>query len=662
MMKKHAVKYKYILIAFSFIFYIFCVYLYTTNTLTEKRVEAIAAIDERLKLGAYAVYELIGEEFFKRATKRDSITPEEDWKNIRKLTTFNNQAGLAFMYSVILKDKKFYVIASSATQEELNSGTELHYYHLYDTASNELASIFEDHTIRTVEYQDEWGEFRGIFIPIKIDDNHTVVMASEVELSYLNSVLNDVKKQSYSNGCLFLIFLTPFVFSIGYLLKLENIELHELLHTDNLTSLPNRLFLITYLNKYISSTDQHTENLALLHIDIDNFKEINDGFGYRVGDDALRSIANRLNENIRDRGILTRYEGDDFFAVIKYQNKSSTISDTAQDFIDLFANPISTNAYQFYITCSVGISLFPIHAKSTSELIQNAHMATSKVKENGKNGYLTFNSEINNTYNKKFELRQNIKTAINNNEYYLVYQPQYNAVTGTVAGVEALLRWQHPTRGTLSPNEFIPYAENSGLIIEIEKIVLEKAISKAAEWETSGFFPNIRIAINISPQLLYQDSFIQSVHDLLVKYGCSPSILKFEITEQAAIKYQAISIAKLHEIRRLGIEISIDDFGSGYSSLAYLKDLPVDQIKIDRSFVMNIVEEQRNQAIIKSIIQLCSGLNLSVIAEGAETKEEVDFLTNTGCEYIQGYYFSKPLDNERFFSLMRGATTQQPTH
>jgi EAL domain-containing protein (putative c-di-GMP-specific phosphodiesterase class I) len=310
----------------------------------------------------------------------------------------------------------------------------------------------------------------------------------------------------------------------------------------------------------------------------------------------------------------------------------------------------------------VGISLFPIHAKSTSELIQDAHMATSKVKEKGKNGYLIFNSEINNTYNKKFELRQNINTAINNNEYYMVYQPQYNAVTGTVVGVEALLRWKHPTKGTLLPNEFIPYAENSGLIIEIEKTVLEKSISKGAEWETSGFFSNMRIAINISPQLLYQDFFTQSVHELLVKYGCNPNILKFEITEQAAIKYQAISIAKLHEIRRLGIEISIDDFGSGYSSLAYIKDLPVDQIKIDRSFVNNIVEEQRNQAIIKSIIQLCRGLSLSVIAEGAETKEEVDFLTSKGCEYIQGYYFSKPLDNESFFSLLRGATTKQPTH
>jgi hypothetical protein len=304
-MKKHAIKNKYFLIAFSFVFYILCIYIYTINALTEKREEAITAIDERLKLGAYAVYELIGKEFFKRATKRDSITPEEDWENIQKLTSFNNQAGLAFLYSVILKDEKIYVIASSATQEELNNGTELHYYHLYDTASSELVSTFEDHTIRTVEYKDKWGEFRGVFIPIEISDAHTIVMASEVELSYLNAVLDDVKKQSYRNGCLFLVFLTPFVFSIGYLLKLENIELHELLHTDNLTSLPNRLFLITHLNKYISNTDQYTENLALFHIDIDNFKEINDGFGYRVGDDALRSIANRLNEYIRDRGILT---------------------------------------------------------------------------------------------------------------------------------------------------------------------------------------------------------------------------------------------------------------------------------------------------------------------------------------------------------------------
>jgi diguanylate cyclase (GGDEF)-like protein len=661
-MKMHAVNYKYILIAFSFIIYILSVYIYSTNTLTIKKEEAIAAVDERLKLGAYAVYELLGEGFFKRAIKRDSITPEEDRENIQKLTSFTNQAGLAFLYSVVLKDKKIYVIASSATEEELNSGTELHYYHPYDTASNELVSTFEDHITRIVDYKDKWGEFRGIFIPIKISNGQTVVMASEVELSYLNDVLNNVKKNSYVKGCLFLVFLTPFVFSIGYLLKLENIKLNELLHTDNLTNLPNRLFLITYLNKYVSNTYQNIENIALLHIDIDNFKEINDGFEYCVGDDALRAVANRLNEHTLNRGVLTRYEGDDFFLVIKYQNKTDVITDTAQYIIDLFDKPISTNAYQFYITCSIGISLFPLHAKSTSKLIQNAHMATSKVKENGKNGYLMFNSEINNTYNKMFELRQNIKIALNNNEYYLVYQPQYNAITGAVVGVEALLRWQHSTRGSLSPDEFIPYAENSGLIIEIEKIVLAKAISKGAEWEASGYCPNIRIAINISPQLLYHDFFIQLVRDLLVKYRCSPSILKFEITEQAAIKYQDISIAKLHEIRKLGIEISIDDFGSGYSSLAYLKDLPADQIKIDRAFVVNVAEEQRNQAIIRSIIQLCSGLGLSVIAEGAETKEEVDFLIGTGCEYIQGYYFSKPLDNELCFSLLHSASTQQYTH
>jgi diguanylate cyclase (GGDEF)-like protein len=651
-MKKRTVNYKYFSIVFSFVFYILCVYLYTSTTLVQKRKEAIATIDERLKTGAYAVYYMLGVDYFKRATQWDSITPEEDWNNIRNLTLFNRLAGLGFLYAVIKKGENIYIISSSATQEELNTHSELHYFHHYASASDELKSTFEDHTIKTVEYHDKWGEFRGLFIPIRINKNLTVVMASEVELSYLENVLNAVKQQSYKNGLLFLLFLAPFVFSIGYLLKVENLELQELLHTDTLTKLPNRLFLIKHLEEFFLKSNKQQEKLALLHIDIDDFKEINDGFGYRVGDHALRAIANRLSGYIGNRGILARYEGNDFFIAINYKNTTDIVSYIAQDLLDLFTSPIEAAGYQFYSSCSIGISLFPKHAKSESELIQNAHMATSRVKEGGKKGYLFFNSEINNAYNKKYELRQHINTAIKNNEFYLVYQPQYNAATSTIVGVEALVRWKHPTKGVIPPAEFIPYAENSGLIFEIENIVLEKAISMGAEWKNSGIISDIRIAINISPQLLYQDTFIKTVNNLIMKHGCSPEILKFEITEQVVIKNQEASIAKLHEIRGLGVEISIDDFGSGYSSLAYLKDLPIDQIKIDRSFIVNVSAEQRNRAIIESIIQLCKGLNLSVIAEGAETKEEVDYLLSVGCPFVQGYYFSKPLDNDIFSALL----------
>jgi diguanylate cyclase (GGDEF)-like protein len=630
--------------------------------LAHKKSAAIAAIDEKLKIGAYAVYYIMGESFFKRATHKNSITPEEDWENIRKLTSFNKQAGFAFIYSAIQKDDDIYVISSSATQDELYSNTELHYFHHYDTASDGLISVFEDHTTKIIEYQDKWGEFRGIFVPIRIDGNHTVVLASEVELSYLTEILDDIKHQTYAEGFLFLVFLSPFIFSIRYLLKAENLELQELLHTDSLTELPNRLYLLKYLDDQFSKPIKEQECLALLHIDIDDFKEINDGFGYRVGDIALISIANRLTESIGGRGLITRYGGDEFFIVLSFGKITSKVPDTAQALIDLFANPIEADGYLFYISCSVGISLFPIHAESTSELIQNAHMATSKAKEGGKKAYQIFNAEINHHYNKKYELRQYINTAICNDEYYLVYQPQYNAVTNMLVGVEALLRWHHPSKGNIPPADFIPYAENSGLIIEIGRIVLEKAISKAAEWKKAGVIDGIRIAINISPLLLYQDAFLQSVIDMLVRYGCSPDVLKFEITEQVVIKNRAASIAKLHEIRNLGVEISIDDFGTGYSSLAYLKDLPVDQIKIDRSFVANVVEEQRNRAIIKSIIQLCEGLNLSVIAEGAETKEEVDYLVNAGCEHIQGFFFSKPLGTDSFFDLLGGVEKQRTSN
>jgi diguanylate cyclase (GGDEF)-like protein len=628
------------------------VYLYTVTTSATKRSEAIDQIDDGLRTGAYAVYYIMGEDFFMRAIHSDSIAPDEDWENIRNLTSYIEHTGLAFIYSAIEKNGNIYILSSSATQDELNNQTELHYFHHYETASNELTSTFNDHRIRTVEYKDKWGEFRGIFIPIRITDNHTVVVASEVELSYLKKVMQAVVQESYSNGLLFLLFITPFVFSIRYLLKKENLELQKLLYTDNLTDLPNRLYLFKHLDELFSSPNNQLTSLALMHIDIDNFREINDGFGYRVGDSALKSIAKRLSTYFGTRGMLTRYEGDEFFAVLSIEDIKNTIPSTVQELIKLFTSPVAADNYQFYISCSVGVSLYPLHAQNASELIQNAHMATSKAKAGGKNGYQIFNPEIHKIYNKKCELRQNIKSAITNNEYFLVYQPQFNAITKRVVGAEALLRWQHPTKGVTPPAEFIPYAENSGLIIEIGKIVLEKAISKVAEWVNTGVISDIRIAINISPQLLYQDDFIEIVNDMLVKYGCSPDILKFEITEQVVIENKSITISKLHELRNLGVEISIDDFGTGYSSLSYLKDLPVDQLKIDRSFVVNIANEQKNRAIIESIIHLCRGLSLSVIAEGAETKEEVDFLLKLGCEYVQGFYFSKPLTQKKFFNLL----------
>jgi diguanylate cyclase (GGDEF)-like protein len=651
-MTKRSAIFKYIIIGFSFIFYLFCVFLYTSSNSASKRNEAIAQIDNRLRTGAYAVRYILGEDFFMRAIHSDSISPDEDWENIRNLTSYIEHTGLAYIYSVIEKNGNIYILSSSATQDELNNQTELHYFHHYDTASDELISAFKDHTTRTVEYKDKWGNFRGIFIPIRIDDSHTIIVASEVELSYLKKVIHNVEMESYKNGLLFLLFITPFVFSIRYILKEENRELQILLYTDNLTTLPNRLFLFKHLDELFSSPNNQQITLALIHIDIDNFKEINDGFGYRIGDSALRSIANRLSVYFGARGTLTRYEGDEFFAILSTEHITNTIPSTAQELNNLFTNPIEADNYQFYMSCSVGVSFYPLHAQNTSELIQNAHMATSKAKAGGKNGYQIFNSDINKIYNKKCELRQNINSAITNNEYFLVYQPQFNAITKRVVGAEALLRWQHPTKGVTPPAEFIPYAENSGLIIEIGKIVLEKAISKGAEWKNAGIIPDIRIAINISPQLLYQEDFIQMVNNMLAKYRCSPDILKFEITEQVVIKNKSITINKLQEIRDLGVEISIDDFGTGYSSLTYLKDLPVDQLKIDRSFVVNIEKEKRNRAIIESIIHLCEGLSLSVIAEGAETKEEVDSLLRLGCECIQGFYFSKPLNHNNFYTLL----------
>jgi diguanylate cyclase (GGDEF)-like protein len=658
MTKNYSMKIGYIHIVFSVVFYLMGTYLYTLYSLEVEENEAIYKVDERLKSGAYAIRYLLGDDFLMRATHANSITSEEDWVNIRGLSALTENTELAFLYAAIKKKDEIYVIASSATQEELNSKTELHYFHHYVSAPAELFSVFESGNSKALEYEDQWGHFRGLFIPVKLNDGHTVVLVAEVDLKEVDDLRKNVTIETYAQGLIHLLLLVPLLISIVYLLWKENIRLQKLLHTDSLTKLSNRLFLSEYLEDTLSTKTSRQKNIALLYIDIDDLKEINDGFNHLVGDAAISVTSKRLNEAVGKDHILVRYQGDQFIVLIFYGNKFNSISDTAKTLLDLFVKPIDVMGYQFYISCSIGISLFPKSAKNSSELIQFADMAMRKVKRDGKKGYCFFTPEIKEACDKKSALRLNIIEGVNQSEFFLVYQPQYNAITNSVIGLEALLRWKHPKKGLISPDVFIPYAEDSGLIIDIGNFVLESAISKASELRKANILGDIKIAINISPLQLYQVNFIEIVNHLLMKYECKPDSLKFEITEQFIMKNQSASISKLHEIKNMGIEISIDDFGTGYSSLSYLKDLPVDQLKIDRSFITNIAKDKQNQAIVESVIGLCKGMNLSVLAEGAETKEEVDFLAGVGCEQNQGFYFSKPLDEDSIFDLLNRITNK----
>ncbi|WP_445506356.1 sensor domain-containing protein [Niallia sp. 03190] len=427
-------------------------------------------------------------------------------------------------------------------------------------------------------------------------------------------------------------------------------KIHYLAFHDQLTGLYNRRALLADINLEIEKLKGSEIQFALLTIDLDRFKYINDTFGHIVGDQILIKVAERLLEFHNSNCHVYRQGGDEFNILLAYTTREHTRR-FAQSILSRFATSFYLSSQEYYITPSIGISMYPIDGNSEETLIKTADEALFRVKERGKAHYEFYCAEMNSTLKNTniVSLETNLRKAIQNKELELFYQPQINLTDNTCNSFEALLRWNSPNLGFISPGEFIPLAEDTGLIVPIGNWVIDTACKQIREWKLF-YKKDFRIAINFSPKQFQQPNLIEIIKEAICRYGIDPSALEIEITE-GAMQNTMEAIPVLRKLKELGVIISVDDFGTGYSSLSYIKQFPIDVLKIDQSFVKDVLINAKDAAITTTIIHLGQNLGMEVIAEGVEKKEQADFLIRANCHKAQGFYFSKPLSNKEIIQF-----------
>lgn len=416
---------------------------------------------------------------------------------------------------------------------------------------------------------------------------------------------------------------------------------------DALTGLPNRNRFRQHLNNVL--TEQKEQMQAVLFLDLDRFKIINDTKGHTVGDLILKKVANRLELAVHKNGMVSRQGGDEFIILLEDMDKNK-VTTIAQQIIDEFSTPLKLDNQEFYVTPSIGISIYPTDGTDVETLIKLADTAMYLAKDLGKNNFQFYSSHLNGLSSRKMELENGLRKAIEQEQLELFYQPQVDLVSGEMIGIEALIRWNHAEKGFIPPSEFIPLAEETGLIVPLGKWILHKACEQNKVWQDSGlaFVP---IAVNISVRQLQDERFIDGVKEVLTGVGLKPQFLELEITESIMQNIEKSTII-LNQLKKLGVKISIDDFGTGYSSLSYLRHLPIDNIKIDKSFVDDIIDHSNQGSIVKTIIDMGHNLNFTVIAEGIETEEQVSFLRENACKIGQGYFYSRPIPAEQVTAFL----------
>ncbi len=419
---------------------------------------------------------------------------------------------------------------------------------------------------------------------------------------------------------------------------------HQAYH-DSLTGLPNRILFKDRLNTALAQATRESHKLAVMFLDLDRFKNINDTLGHASGDKFLQSIAIRLTKCIRSSDTVARLGGDEFTLLLPHIHSEEDAFKIAQKIIDNFKEPWIVGGHEFYISPSIGISTFPNDGEDAETLMKHADTAMYRAKEQG-NNYQLYSPMMNEKAFERLEMEAALRKALERQEFVVFYQPQIHTETGQIIGMEALVRWKHPEQGIIPPAKFIPLAEETGLIVPIGEWVLKTACTQNRLWQTKGY-PPIRVTVNLSAAQ-FQQNLPGVVHEILTTTGLAPQWLELEITESIAMQDVNFTIIILRELRELGVQIAIDDFGTGYSSLSYLKRFPSHTLKIDKSFVKDIAHNVDDSSIATAIIAMAQNLNLKVIAEGVETMEQFNFLKQQKCDEIQGYLFSKPVPADTF--------------
>jgi polar amino acid transport system substrate-binding protein len=485
---------------------------------------------------------------------------------------------------------------------------------------------------------------------------------AEHECSEVNNLENTLNRR-YDNTTCINIFINQVKNNennvIGKLAIIPNIAecdkahqiIHKMAHYDSLTGLANRALINEKLDAILQQTRKIQGKTAVAFIDLDNFKLINDTMGHDVGDVILRKASEILQDCIDSKDIAGRLGGDEFIIVMPEIQSISKALEKISRLVEKINIPITVDNKVFYISASAGVSLYPDHGQDSKTLVKNADTAMYAAKGNGKNSYKLFNEAMNQEISKKLETINDLRNALKNNEFTLHYQPQIDIKTNSIIGMEALLRWQHPVKSIIPPLDFIPLAEETGLILDIGEFVLNEACRQNKEWQDLGYNP-MRVSVNLSIVQFEHKNLIWLVKNALAKSGLEPRWLELEITESVALKCYDCAVEKINTLKELGVYISLDDFGTGYSSFNYLKQLPIDTLKIDKMFLDNLSPDSDEEFIMKTMINLARKLNLTVVAEGVESTDQLEFLKKEKCDTAQGFLFSKPLSKVDFVNMI----------
>jgi diguanylate cyclase (GGDEF)-like protein len=426
-------------------------------------------------------------------------------------------------------------------------------------------------------------------------------------------------------------------------------------HHDALTGLPNRILLNDRITSELAHARRQQTNAALLFLDLDRFKIINDSLGHAVGDQLLRVIARRLNNCVRDEDTVARLGGDEFMILLPRISGSADAGRIAKKIIECLVDPISCNGHELHITTSIGISIYPYDGTDAETLIKHADISMYRAKELGRNKSVYYTAEMNAGSRKQLAMETNLRRALEKNQLKLFYQPKIDISRNMIVGVEALLRWEHPTMGFISPLDFIPVAEDTGLIVPIGEWVLHTAFKQLQQWHNAGF-SNLTVAVNLSSAQLSRPGFEDVVELALVESGLDASMTELEITENVAMENIDSAIIILEKLKCMGVSIAMDDFGTGYSSLSYLRRLPIDIVKIDKSFVREIPDSAEDVTIAQTIIAMAKSLKLSPIVEGVENVRQLNFFRQQGVHIVQGYLFSKPVEASELLKMLESQT------
>lgn len=444
----------------------------------------------------------------------------------------------------------------------------------------------------------------------------------------------------------------PFLLIMGVFYTQSAQSMRQLANYDVLTGLPNRRRFLELVDQVLIQAVRTKRSLALLFLDLDSFKLINETLGHAAGDQVLQTVAARLRSTIQDGDVAARLGGDEFVVLARGASSADDAARLAQTILTVMDPALTISNQEIFVTTSIGIALYPQDGNEAGALIKHAEAALYRAKTQGSNRYQFYSEEMNDQASERFVLETSLRKAVDRQELLVYYQPQVDLATGQMVGVEALVRWRHPNLGLVSPAKFIPVAETAGLIISIDEWVLRTACRQVKAWHNQGL-PLVRLSVNLSSRCFHQPNLVPMVTNALLETQLPPRYLELELTESCMMQDIDQAVKTLGELRALGLTVSLDDFGTGYSSLSYLRSFPIDTLKIDRVFIQGLTASPDADAIVTAILAMAHALKLKVIAEGVETEEQLAFLNKQGCDEVQGYLYSQPLPAEELQALIR---------